>query len=313
MQWLKIVLEIDTKVAILGSITIFVLLVKAYFAPTVWRFMKSIILAIAMLAISIPLVFNLGNKETSAKLSIAGSSTLAPLVSELAIAYEKENQGVRIDVQTGGSGRGIRETREGLIHLGMVSRSPKDQETDINWVPIARDGIAVIGHNTNTSKGLSKSQLKNIYLGKTADWTDLAETGLNGKIVVVHKAAGRSTQEVFLKYLQVKNSDINPSIIIGDNQQGIKTVAGNPLALGYVSIGAAEVAMSEGVPIRFIPIDGEVPDTKALKTGSYSIARTLHLVSKTTLDPLARDFILFTKSERVKKLIEGYHFVPLQF
>ena len=45
--------------------------------------------------------------ELQGKLVLTGSSTVAPLVVEIAKGYEIEHPEARIDVQTGGSSRGI--------------------------------------------------------------------------------------------------------------------------------------------------------------------------------------------------------------
>ena len=48
---------------------------------------------------------------------------------------------------------------------------------------------------------------------------------------MVNKAEGRSTLELFLHHFGLKNSEIKAQVVIGDNQQGIKTVAGNVNAM----------------------------------------------------------------------------------
>ena len=68
--------------------------------------------------------------------------------------------------------------------------------------------------------------------------------GHDAPITVVNKAEGRSTLELFTNYFKLMNSDIKAHVVIGDNEQGIKTVAGNPNSIGYVSIGTAEFASS---------------------------------------------------------------------
>ncbi|MEZ4470945.1 MAG: hypothetical protein R3F60_09120 [bacterium] len=85
--------------------------------------------------------------------------------------------------------------------------------------------------------------------------------GADRGIVVVNKAEGRSTLELFLSHFHIKNEEIAASVVIRDNEQGIKTVAGNPDALGYVSIGTADYDAAHGVPIRLLPLDG-VPATR---------------------------------------------------
>lgn len=68
--------------------------------------------------------------QLQGKLVLTGSSTVAPLISEIAKRYEAEHSGVRIDVQTGGSSRGVADARQGVADIGMVSRSLKDNEKE---------------------------------------------------------------------------------------------------------------------------------------------------------------------------------------
>lgn len=58
-------------------------------------------------------------------LRISGSSTLAPLVTELAKRFRALNPNVRIVVEAGGSGRGVADARSGKSDIGMVSRTLK--------------------------------------------------------------------------------------------------------------------------------------------------------------------------------------------
>ena len=84
------------------------------------------------------------------KLVMTGSSTCAPLVAELAQAFEALHPGVRIDVQTGGSSRGIRDASSGLAEIGMSSRNLKSEEEElVQGVTFAQDGVAFLVHAGN--------------------------------------------------------------------------------------------------------------------------------------------------------------------
>ena len=61
------------------------------------------------------------------KLVLTGSSTIAPLALEIGRRFESLNPGVRIDVQSGGSSRGISDARSGLADIGM--RRPTSKPT----------------------------------------------------------------------------------------------------------------------------------------------------------------------------------------
>ncbi len=65
-----------------------------------------------------------GCQPATDKLVITGSSTIAPLMAELAERFEAQT-GIQVDVQSGGSGRGISDVRQGLADFGMVSRALK--------------------------------------------------------------------------------------------------------------------------------------------------------------------------------------------
>lgn len=246
----------------------------------------------------------------SERLVLTGSSTVAPLVGEMARRFEAMNPGVRIDVQTGGSSRGINDTRKGTADIGMVSRALKLDETDLHAFTIALDGISIILHTNNRVTALSKQQVADIYTGKITNWKSVG--GADARITVVNKAEGRSTLELFLQYFQLKNSEIKPHIIIGDNPQGIKTVAGNPHAIGYVSIGAAEYEAERGAPIRLLALDGVDASVANVRNGSFPLSRPLNLITSREPQGLIQRFIEFARSPQIHDLVEAQYFVPVE-
>ena len=246
----------------------------------------------------------------SQRLVLTGSSTVAPLVGEIARRFESQNPGVRIDVQTGGSSRGINDTRHGVAAIGMVSRALKPNEKDLHDFAIALDGISIIVHANNPITALSQQQLSDIYTGKITHWKTVG--GQDARITVVNKAEGRSTLELFLSYLALRNSQIKPHVIIGDNPQGIKTIVGNPNAIGYVSIGAAEYEVKRGSPIRLLPLDGIDASVANVRHGDFPLSRPLNLITREQPSGLSQRFIEFARSEFVHDLVEAQYFVSVK-
>lgn len=243
------------------------------------------------------------------RLVLTGSSTVAPLAAEIGKRFEKLNPGIRVDVQSGGSTRGVNDARSGLADIGMASRSLNSDEQDLKSYTIARDGIGIILHKSNPVASLSDAQIIAIYTGRITNWKEVG--GKDAKITVVNKAEGRSTLELFLHHFHLKNSEIKAQVVIGDNQQGIKTVAGNPGAIGYVSIGTAEYEEAQGTPIHQLPLEGVAATVANVRNGSFPLARPLNLVTKTEAVGLVRRFIDFARSEAVHDLVTEQYFVPL--
>ncbi|HBE20918.1 MAG TPA: ABC transporter substrate-binding protein [Cyanobacteria bacterium UBA11149] len=249
-----------------------------------------------------------GNAK-SGKLVLTGSSTIAPLAAEIGKRFESKHPGVRVDVQSGGSSRGVNDARQGLADIGMVSRALKDEEKDLQAFTIARDGVGIIIHKDNPVSSLGDEQVVSIYTGKITIWKNVG--GKDGTITVVNKAEGRSTLELFTHYFKLKNSDIKAQVVIGDNQQGIKTVAGNPNSIGYVSIGAAEYDINHGSPIKLLPVSGVAATTENVKNGKFPISRPLNLITKNKPEGLTNEFINFAQSPEVEDIVKEQNFVPI--
>ncbi len=241
------------------------------------------------------------------RLVVTGSSTVAPLVAEIGKRFEAL-EGVRVDVQTGGSSRGVADARQGLASLGMASRALQASESDLSSFTIARDGICLIVHRDNEIAELNDTEVVDVFTGRVKRWSSIG--GADVPVTVVHKAEGRSTLELFLKHFGLDNRSVRPSVVIGDNEQGIKTVAGQAGAVGYVSIGAAEHARGRGVPIRLLPMRGVAATIENLRRGRFPLSRPLNLVTRGEPGGLARRFIDYARSPAVGDLIDELSFVP---
>lgn len=250
------------------------------------------------------------HRDASLTLELTGSSTIAPLMSEIGKRFEKLHQSVRVNVQTGGSSRGITDARTGLAAIGMASRDLRADEQDLQSFALARDGVCLIVHAENPVRELTRAQIIDVYTGRTRNWSVLG--GPDATITVVSKAQGRSTLEVFTDHFQLASHSIRPDIVIGDNEQGVKTVAANQHAIGYVSIGTAQYDRDAGVPIKLLPMDGVEASVETVARGEFPLSRTLNLVTADAPDALARELIDYACSPEVHDLIRELAFVPIQ-
>ncbi|MDD5030129.1 MAG: phosphate ABC transporter substrate-binding protein [Rhodoferax sp.] len=260
-------------------------------------------------SVTVVLLFVMAAQAATNRLVITGSSTIAPLAAEIAKRFETQNPGIRVDVQSGGSSRGVADARSGLADIGLASRSLKDSEKDLTPHTIAMDGVGIILHQSNAIAALSDAQIKALFRGQIKNWKEVGGKDLT--VTVVNKAEGRSTLELFLHYTGLKNSEIKAQMVIGDNQQGIKSVAANPGAIGYVSIGTAEYEEKHGTPIKLIPLHGVVATVANVKNGSFALSRPLNLVTQGAPVGLAKRFVDFAKSGAVDDLVEAQFFVAM--
>jgi phosphate transport system substrate-binding protein len=190
----------------------------------------------------------------------------------------------------------------------MVSRALKEDERDLTPIPIAYDGLSMIVHADNPIKELSPAQIIDIYTGKIENWS--AVGGPDKKIVVINKAEGRSTLESFVEHFGLETKQIKADVVVGDNEQAIKSVAGSRYSIGYVSIGNAEYDVEKGVLIKLLPLEGIPASREMVASQRFPIVRPLNLVLAKEPTELVREFVSFATSAEVRDLVESFFYVP---
>jgi len=270
--------------------------------------MKKILLAaVPVLALG---YFLIPKANAQTRYLVTGSSTIAPILQKVSEALHAEDPSIRIDVETGGSGRGIQDAQTKQSNLGMASRDLKPEEQKGLVVrPIAFDGIGLIVHESNPVASLTKQQVIDLYTGKLTDWKDVG--GTPGEIYLVSKAEGRATLTVFLEHFKLKSSDIPADAIVGDNAQGVRLVVGNPSAIGYVSIGEALSAVQRGEDLRVVALDGIQATEKSVADGTYPLRRNLNLLFPESVDPIGEKILEYLADPKGASVLIELGFTPL--
>lgn len=248
------------------------------------------------------------NEAAAGRLLLTGSSTMAPLVTAIARRFQTLHPGTRVEVQMGGSGRGLSDARQGKADIGMVSRALTEKERDLQGFPIARDGVTLVVHKTNPVDVLTDRQVVEIYTGRIANWKLVG--GRDAPILVVKAEEKRSSTELFMDYFGIGYADIKAQRLVGDNPARIKLLIENPDALLYMSVGEAERKAQAGVPIKLLPVGGVAATSENIRNGNFPISRALTLVTRTLPKGLERSFIEFSLSSQVTDLVIAHDFVP---
>ncbi len=141
----------------------------------------------------------------------------------------------------------------------------------------------------------------------TAEGTEQT-TEMSGPISVVAREEGSGTRGAFVELMGVVDEDDNDittlnAEITNSTSVMLTTVAGNPSAIGYVSLGS----LSDDV--KAVKVDGAEATPDNVKAGTYTVARPFLLAYKDgSLSDVAQDFLSFIMSADGQKIIteEGY-------
>lgn len=236
-------------------------------------------------------------QELSGTLTIAGSTSVQPFSEVLAEKFREKNPKVQINVQGGGSSQGIEAAKSGAADIGSSSRELKEEEKPgLVENKIALDGIAIVVNSANKISELKMEDVKNIYLGNIKNWKEIG--GEDKAITVVCREAGSGTRGAFEDIVMAKQP-ISDKVIIQNSTGAVRTtVAGDPQAIGFVSLA------SLNKDVTGLKIDGVEPSVENVKNGSYKISRPFLYLTKDQPTGLAKSFIDFVLSAEGQQVLE---------
>ncbi len=107
-------------------------------------------------------------------ITVAGSTSVTPLMEKMVEAYQKLNPDAKIEIQSTGSSSGIEACIDGAAQIAMASRELKDEEKEKLQVSvIATDGIAVVVNKDSKLEDVTVAQLKEIFNGTITNTSEL--------------------------------------------------------------------------------------------------------------------------------------------
>jgi phosphate transport system substrate-binding protein len=116
-----------------------------------------------------------GEKPTG-KITVAGSSSVNPVMEKLKEAYLTVNPNAEIEIQMSDSSSGLSNAAEGLCDIAMSSRKLKDKELEtLTPTTIAIDAIVVIVNKENAVSNLTSDEINGIFTGKITDWGGISK------------------------------------------------------------------------------------------------------------------------------------------
>lgn len=247
--------------------------------------------------------------ELFGALRIFGSSTMFPIVQSAASTFEKDT-GIKIELEGGGSEKGIRALLDGDADVSMVSREVVDTDSmEIRFHTIGYDGIALVVNKSIPLEEITDQQVVDIYSGRMSNWLSL--TGLDRPISIISKHEGHGTKTMFDAYFDLSDRIAPNAFLFHSNNESVAMVSSDPNAVGYVSFGSAEHAVSLGLEMKILKLNGIAATSENVSSGNYPLCRPLNLVVMENPSPEASRFIDFMRSHAGQRFVKLHHFVVL--
>lgn len=182
-------------------------------------------------------------------------------------------------------------------------------------------GLAACAGNNDQSETnqTETNQTEDIAAPETGDETDAdaetdAETegdtaaAMSGPITVISREEGSGTRGAFVELMGVETDEGDMTTVDAEiaNSTSLvqSTVAGNPNAIGYISLGSYDASA-----VKALKVDGVEVSVDTIKAGEYAVSRPFVVCYKEeNLSELGKDFVSYIMSAEGQQILsdEGY-------
>ena len=136
-------------------------------------------------------------------------------------------------------------------------------------------------------------------------------TGVSGLISVVSREEGSGTRGAFIELFGIEEKDADgnkvdhtttEATISNSTEVVLSTVAGDPNAIGYISLGSLNDS------VKALKINGVEASVENIKDGSYEISRPFNIATNGTPSEVTQDFMDYILSAEGQAVVEenGY-------
>lgn len=234
-------------------------------------------------------------------LRLLGTEAMVPLARNLGYAWNKTLSGAgwKIVVEpSGGSMGGVRAVRDGVIDLGMISRSLTVEEISqgLSSTVVARSGVVLATHAVSPRHEIHREEIRQLYTGGFIE---------DGFLLLRNRedSANTALEQWFPELRELREQAYlqrQARVIFHDDSMREALVAA-PEGIGLVDLGA--VLNGSGL-LRGLTIDGIQPSLEALRDGRWKALRELSFVYRTERTQHVQAFLRFVTSGEAQSVIE---------
>jgi phosphate transport system substrate-binding protein len=225
------------------------------------------------------------------EVTYVGSSTVANFLRDAEPVYGA----LRFSIDTAPESEGGElAIEQGTADLAGVANRPRAEtlRAGVTATLIGRDAIAVIVHEANPVRALSRQELRAVFTGEIRSWDELGGADVPVRPFVVGEES--ATRKVF-RGAVLAGAEYSGAEEVRPDRAIVDAVAGDPGGIGHISLSF----LDHTAGIRAVAVDGQEPTSSNL---DYPITRPLYLLWRRG-SPLLEAFVAWVQGEEGQGVI----------
>ncbi|MFN7957324.1 MAG: substrate-binding domain-containing protein [Holophagaceae bacterium] len=242
--------------------------------------------------------------QVSDTIRVNGSGSAMSMLKPLAEAYQRSNRHVEITLgRPLGSSGALKALLAGALDLAMSSKPLTAEEAakGARLHPYGKTPMALVAERGVPDTDLSSRQLEDIFAGRMTRWAG----GSPLRLVL------RPEGDVDTQVLRGLSPAMNQAVSLAQARPGMLLAVTDPDATALIArtqggCGIAGLAsvLGDGHPLKILTLDGLSPSTALLASGTYPLAKDIHIVVTDKATPSVRAFIDFLYSKPGRALAQ---------
>ena len=233
-------------------------------------------------------------------LRLYATTATIPLLNDLTSHYIETHPNVSFETATGNFDSMLEQLNQNQDGYLLSNHLPDDNAM-LAW-PIGQDGIAVITHPQNPIDNLTSDQLRSIYLGHIARWSEVG--GTDTPLTILSREDGSSTRAEFEKLLLGQRLTTQSAQIAPSSAAMLSSVALAQGNIGYVSMSYLDSS------VKALAIDGIRPTPATVYDNTYPLRSNLYIMGRQEPQNVYRDFIGWIQGPEGQSIV-GLHYATL--
>lgn len=244
-------------------------------------------------------------EDLRGSITIVGRGPERPIIEKLAQAFEKLHPGTAIDIKWGRTFRVVDMVGAAEADLAVTGK----EEPELSSTIVAWEGIAVIVNFANPVKAVTMQQTVSLFTGAVRDWSELDDKA-KGKVRLIVPTDDQNLTDGFERSLGIPGQIPKGAERVRSDQKVLSRVSGQLDAVAYLSLEAALDAMTYGLSVRVLLIDGIEPGKPTVQSGQYKLRRPVVFLTQKQPTPLTQAFVDFARSPEGRRLLDEMY-VPI--
>ncbi|CAM4477327.1 PstS family phosphate ABC transporter substrate-binding protein [Paenibacillus tarimensis] len=250
-----------------------------------------------------------------------GATALYPLYAAFVQAVYPEGEYKPYDsiVTSTTTSQAYKRLIEGKVDIVFAAQPSKEQlataaekGVELKLTPIGKEAFVFFVHADNPVKGLSSSQLRDIYSGKVNNWSKVG--GDSSRIRAFQRPKNSGSQTMLTAFMDGTPIEEPPTEDVAGGMGEIITQTADyrnyPNAIGYSFLFYATEMASNG-DIRLLAVDGVNPSRETIRSGEYPLAKPFYAVTAGSDNPNIDLLIDWILSPQGQELVHKTGYTPL--